>query len=423
MDGSDCREYLTADFGCANLRLSVFQPLTIRPMTARLPDTLSIVRELIARPSVSCTDPHFDQSNLEVIHLLAGWLESAGFTVEIEAVAQGKANLIATLGDVGNPDGLVLSGHTDTVPYDLDQWTLDPFKATERNNRIYGLGSADMKSFFALAIAAAQRFSPKDLRQPLIILATADEESSMCGVKALVKQSRRLGRYAVIGEPTGLRPIRMHKGVMLESIRVRGQSGHSSDPSLGANAIEGMYAVLTELLAFRAELRQGFRNPVFKVDYPTLNLGSIHGGDNPNRICAHCETQIDIRPLPGMDLDELHQTLLRRLRPILAGAPGLSLEVHKLFDGLPPFETPADAEIVRTSERLTGKPAAAVAFGTEAPFLSRLGLETVVMGPGSIDQAHQPDEYLALDQIEPTIDLLGRLIERFCVMPHSNLTS
>jgi len=388
-------------------------------MTARLPDTLSMVRELIAKPSVSCTDPHFDQSNLEVIHLLAGWLETLGFKVEIEAVAQGKANLIGTLGDAGNPDGLVLSGHTDTVPYDLDQWTLDPFKATESKNRLYGLGSADMKSFFALAIAAAQRFSAKDLRQPLIILATADEESSMCGVKALVRQRRRLGRYAVIGEPTGLQPIRMHKGVMLESIRVRGHSGHSSDPSLGANAIEGMYAVLTELLAFRDELRKNYRNPVFTVDYPTLNLGSIHGGDNPNRICAHCETQIDIRPLPDMDLDELHQTLVSRLEPVLASAPGLSLEVHKLFDGLPPFETPADAEIVQTSEQLTGKPAAAVAFGTEAPFLSRLGLETVVMGPGSIDQAHQPDEYLALDQIGPTIDLLGKLIERFCVMPHS----
>jgi len=387
-------------------------------MTAKLPDTLSMMRDLIARPSVSCTDPHFDQSNLEVIHLLAGWLETLGFRIEIETVAERKANLIATLGDAGNPNGLVLSGHTDTVPYDLERWTFDPFAATERDHRLYGLGSADMKSFFALAIAAARRYSAKDLRQPLTILATADEESSMCGVKALVEEQKRLGRYAVIGEPTSLQPIRVHKGVMLESIRVRGQSGHSSDPALGANAIDGMYAVLTELLAFRAELQSRYRNPVFKVDYPTLNLGSIHGGDNPNRICAHCETQIDIRPLPGMDLEELHQTLVSRLEPALAASPRLSLEIQKLFDGLPPFETPADAEIIRTCEQLSGKPATSAAFGTEAPFLSRLGLETVVMGPGNIEQAHQPDEYLALDQIQPTIDLLSRLIERFCAVPH-----
>jgi len=389
-------------------------------MTSKLPDTRSMVRELIARPSVSCTDPHFDRSNLEVIHLLAGWLETLGFKVEIEAVRERKANLIATLGDAGNPDGLVLSGHTDTVPYDLDQWTVDPFKLTERDERWYGLGSADMKSFFALAIAAARHYSAKDLQQPLVILATADEESSMCGVKALVREHKRLGRYAVIGEPTSLRPIRVHKGVMMESIRVRGQAGHSSDPSLGASAVEGMHAVLTELLAFRAELQARYRNPLFEVDYPTLNLGSIHGGDNPNRICAHCETQIDIRPLPGMDLDELHRTLVSRLQSVLAGEPRLSLEVQPLFDGLPPFETSADAEIVKISERLTGKPATAAAFGTEAPFLSRLGLETLVMGPGSIDQAHQPDEYLALDQIRPTIDLIGKLIDRFCVTPHIN---
>lgn len=392
-------------------------------MIAKPPGTLSMMRELIARPSVSCTDPHFDQSNLEVIHLLADWLETLGFRIEIEAVGRQKANLIAALGDGGNPNGLVLSGHTDTVPYDLNQWTFDPFKAQEHSNRLYGLGSADMKSFFALAIAAARRYCAKDLRQPLVILATADEESSMCGVRALMEANKRLGRYAVIGEPTSLRPIRLHKGVMMESITVRGQAGHSSDPALGASAIEGMHAILAELLVFRRELQAQYRNPLFKVDYPTVNLGSIHGGDNPNRICAHCETQIDIRPLPGMDLGELHQSLVRRLEPVLAATPRLTLEIHPLFDGLPPFETPADARMVRTCEHLTGETAGAVAFGSEAPFLTRLGLETIVMGPGSIDQAHQPDEYLSLDQIPPTIALLSSLIEQFCISPDSDTPS
>ncbi len=389
-------------------------------MTRPIPDTLAMIRALIALPSVSCTDPHHDQGNLPVIHLLAEWLEPLGFQVEIMPVGANKANLVARLGGAADqPGGLVLSGHTDTVPCNPELWSSDPFRATERDGRIYGLGSCDMKSFFALAIEAAIRHRAKDYRQPLVILATADEESSMSGARALLAHNRRLGRQAVIGEPTGLKPIRMHKGVMMEAIAVRGRSGHSSDPALGANAIDGMHAILGELLAFRAELKAGHRNPAFKVDYPTLNLGSIHGGDNPNRICGQCETQIDIRPLPGMDLDALHRALEARLEPVLAGYPGLSLEVRRLFDGLPPFETPADAEIVRSCEEFAGHGAGAVAFGTEAPFLSRLGMRTVVMGPGHIDQAHQPDEYLPLEHIDPTIDILGRLIGRFCLQPEA----
>lgn len=385
-------------------------------MRHSLPDTLAMIRALIAQPTVSCTDPGYDLSNRPVIDLLAEWAEGLGFRTEIRPVGAGKANLIASLGGPGDqPGGLVLSGHTDTVPCNPELWTSDPFTATERDGRLYGLGSADMKSFFALALEAAARFRAKDLKRPLVILGTADEESSMSGARALLAENRRLGRYAVIGEPTGLKPVRMHKGVMTEAVVVKGRAGHSSDPSLGANAIEGMYAVLRELLAFRAELKALHRNPAFAVDYPTLNFGSLHGGDNPNRICGRCELQIDIRPLPGMDLEQLHRTLADRLAPLLTGQPGLSLELRRLFEGLPAFETAADSEMVRTCEALSGTAAGAVAFGTEAPFLSRLGLETVVLGPGHIDQAHQPDEYLPLEHIRPGVDLLGRLIERFCV--------
>ncbi|WP_077730398.1 acetylornithine deacetylase [Methylocaldum sp. 14B] len=388
-------------------------------MNRAIPETLEMIGALIERPSVSCTDPHYDQSNLAVIHLLAEWLDGLGFSVEIRAIGDRKANLIATLGSREDPTGLVLSGHTDTVPCDPELWSSDPFKAVEKDGRIYGLGSADMKSFFALALEAANRFEAKDFRHPLVILATADEESSMSGVKSLVADNVKLGRYAVIGEPTGLKPIRMHKGVMLESIVVRGKAGHSSDPSLGANAIDGMHAVLSELLAFRAELRARHRNPAFKVDYPTLNLGSIHGGDNPNRICAHCETQIDIRPLPGMELEDLHEKLVKRLEPVLAQANGLSLEIRRMFEGLPPFESDANGEIVRCCEELSGYDSGAVAFGTEAPFLKRLGLQTVVMGPGHIEQAHQPDEYLPMTHIRAGTDILSRLIERFCIRPEA----
>lgn len=237
----------------------------------------------------------------------------------------------------------------------------------------------------------------------------------MSGARRLVDQNRRLGRYAVIGEPTGLRPIRMHKGVMMEAITVRGRSGHSSDPSLGANALEGMHAVLGALLTWRSELRERWRNPAFAVDHPTLNLGVIRGGDNPNRICGCCETQIDIRPLPGMSLDDLHDGLQARLAHELAAFPGLMLDVRRLFPGLPPFETPVDSDMVRSCEALSGQSAAAVAFGTEAPFFSQLGMETLVMGPGRIEQAHQPDEYLPLDHIKPGLGIISGLIERFCL--------
>jgi acetylornithine deacetylase len=272
-----------------------------------------------------------------------------------------------------------------------------------------------MKSFLALAIEAASRFRADDLCHPLVILATADEESSMSGARLLAERERRLGRYCVIGEPTGMQPVRMHKGVMMEAIEIIGRAGHSSDPGLGANAIDGMHAVLSELIGLRADWREAHTNPLFKVPFPTLNLGSIHGGDNPNRICGQCSLQIDVRPLPGMAIGQLRSTLREHLAKALSAYPDLRWQLRPLFDGLPPFETPADAVLIETCEAITGQPAIAVAFGTEAPYFSQLGMETVVMGPGHIEQAHQPDEYLPLAHVAPCLKIAGRLIERFCV--------
>jgi acetylornithine deacetylase len=387
-------------------------------MARELPSVAEMIGVLVGEPSISSADPRHDQSNLGVIHRLAEWAEGLGFRVEIDPVGPNKANLIATLGASPAADvtgGLVLSGHTDTVPCDPELWASDPFLATERDGRIYGLGSADMKSFFALILAAASVFQARDLRRPLVLLGTADEESSMSGARQLLAQQRRLGRQAVIGEPTGLKPIRMHKGVLMESIRVRGRAGHSSDPALGANAIVGMHAMIGELLAYQQTLREQHHNPAFAVDHPTLNLGAIHGGDNPNRICGACEMLIDIRPLPGMNIENLRDRLQERLASTLANHPGLSLEVNRLFAGVPPFENPADSDLTKTCEDLSGQAAGAVAFGTEAPFFSELGLETIVLGPGYIDQAHQPDEFLPLAHIKPTLRVLDGLIRRYCL--------
>jgi acetylornithine deacetylase len=377
-----------------------------------------MMRALIGTPSVSSTNNTHDQSNLPIIHLLADWLESHGFNVTIQPLIgqAGKANLVATIGPAHKgADGLILSGHTDTVPYDDSHWQQDPFKLTEKDNNFYGLGSTDMKSFFALAIETAAKFNASDFKRPLTILATADEESAMSGAQALTKEQLQHAKYAVIGEPTGLTPVRMHKGVMMESIVVTGHAGHSSNPHLGASATEGMYQVINELLRWREELQTKHNNPVFDVASPTMNIGSIHGGDNPNRICSHCETQIDIRPLPGMDIDALRADLQKKLSKVLPEDSKLKLAYQPIFRGVPPFETAADAKLTRMIESISGKTAQSVAFGTEAPYLSSLGIDTIVMGPGNIDQAHQPNEYIPSNQIVPYCNFLQTLIKNICI--------
>ena len=378
------------------------------------PTLIEMMRHLIGSPSVSSVSPEWDKSNAQVIDHLAGWCESLGFRVEHLPIAghPGKFNLVASAGT--GPEGLVLSGHTDTVPYDEARWSSDPFRLTEREDRWYGLGTCDMKGFFAVALEAISDLDLSSLKHPLILVATADEESSMCGAKALVDTHRRLGRHAVIGEPTGMRPVRLHKGIGMEAIRLTGRSGHSSDPALGINALDGMYLAMAELIDWRSELQQRYRNPLFAVDVPTINLGHIHGGDNPNRICAHCELHFDIRPLPGMDLAELRGEIDRRIGARLQDS-GLHFERVSLFEGIPAMETPAQSPIIQAAEALTGYAAGAVAFGTEGPYLNALGMQTVIMGPGSIEQAHQPDEFLALEQIEPAKRILRGLIRRFCM--------
>ncbi len=388
-------------------------------MTTTYPSLIELISGLVALPSISSVQPQLDQSNLAVVERLANWAEALGFGCEVLPVpgAGGHYNLIATLGS--GPGGLVLAGHTDTVPCNPELWHSDPFTLSERDGRLYGLGTADMKSFLALALEAVRQLRPTGLTAPLTLLATADEESSMSGARALAAAGRppglSWGRHAIIGEPTGLRPVRMHKGMLMEGVRITGQSGHSSDPALGNNALEGMHRVLGALLTWRDELQRRERNPLFKVPVATLNPGAIHGGDNPNRICGDCELHYDLRALPGMDYGELREDLHARLSGSIEGS-GLGIEFLSLMDPVPAMDTPADAAIVLAAERLTGHRAEAVAFGTEAPFLNALGMDTIVLGPGDIEQAHQPDEYLALDRLQPTVTLLKDLIQRFCLM-------
>jgi acetylornithine deacetylase len=381
-------------------------------MSKKLPDTREMITRLIATPSVSCTHASLDMSNSAVIDMLANWTEDIGFSLERQAVSPGKYNLIATVGS--GSDGLVLSGHTDTVPCDDKLWDSDPFELYEADDRFYGLGSCDMKSFIALAISATQAFDLSKLKRPLTLVATADEESTMNGAKLIADNGRKLGSYCVIGEPTNLTPIRQHKGCISISIKLLGQSGHASDPSLGNNALEGMNEVMNALLSYRDGLQHQYNDPAFTIPTPTMNLGHIHGGDNSNRICGSCELLVDIRFLPGMSM----QTLLSNVQEIthtIADQRKLGYDCQLLGNGVQSMDTTEASEITKYLTAITGKRSGSVAFGTEAPYFNSMQTDTIVMGPGSINQAHQPNEFLPIDQIDPTIRLLEGLIQKFCI--------
>jgi len=392
-------------------------------MKKQLPSLMTMLSEIIATPSISSPSDVYDTSNQAVIEKLHSWLSDLGFQCEAIPVpdsngsqSKNKFNLIATLGS--GDGGLVLAGHTDTVPCNENLWNSDPFTLTEVDNKLYGLGTTDMKSFFPIVIEAIKLCLQQgldkntNLKQPIIILATADEETTMAGARSLVTQGRPKARHAIIGEPTNLTPAIAHKGMMMESIRIEGHSGHSSDPSLGVNAMEAMHSAMTSLLAWRDHLQVKHQNPLFSIPVPTLNLGCIHGGDNPNRICGVCELQFDIRPLPGMSIEELRNEITQWLKPIEQQYPGISLNVNP---GLPPFSGDENCEIVNIVETLTGQKAMSVAFGTEAPYYQQLGIQPVILGPGGIAQAHQPNEFLELNTLQPMIEIVKGAITQLCL--------
>ena len=389
---------------------------------AQLPAFQDMLTTLVGCPSVSSTDADHDRSNLAVIEHLADWLAALGFDTSLEPLPErpDKANLIARRGGDGRttaegaaPAGLVLAGHTDTVPFDERLWASDPFRLQDADNRFYGLGACDMKGFFPLVLEALRRYGDQPLNAPLTIVATSDEESTMAGARALRKADTLRAAAAVVGEPTGLMPVYAHKGIMMVSIALQGASGHSSDPGLGCNALDAMHQVMSELIALRSELAERYQHPGFAVQVPTMNLGCLHAGDNPNRICGHAELQIDLRLLPGMDCDATLDLLRQRIEPI-ADRCGPSLSIAPFYPPVPALETPVDAPLVRYLEQASGQRAGTVAFGTEGPFFQSLGMETVIFGAGSIDQAHQPNEFLAHAQIEPAIGILHDLIGHYC---------
>tara|TARA_R110002072_G_scaffold1369_17_gene11464 strand:- start:1983 stop:3131 length:1149 start_codon:yes stop_codon:yes gene_type:complete len=382
-------------------------------MAVTTPEFQEMVQSIVATPSVSSTMPQFDQSNQAMVDLLANWLAPLGFDIQLQPIPEypGKVNLIATLGK--GRDGLLLSGHTDTVPFDADLWQSDPFLLKTEGERWYGLGVCDMKSFFAMCIAAVDGIDPRKLKHPIVILGTADEESCMSGARALTLEGLSFPKFALIGEPTGLVPINKHKSIAMLGLRIRGSSGHSSNPALGNNALDVTGPVLMELCKFRDDMATSYQDTSFEVAVPTLNLGCIHGGDNPNRICDHVDLSFDLRLLPGMNDLAIVDAIADRIRPMIE-KQGLEMEIAPLHPPIPAFSNNRD-NLIKACIEASGHQAETVAFATEAPFLEALGIETVVMGAGSIDQAHQPNEFLDVAQIDPSIAIIRALIQKYCL--------
>ncbi len=271
-----------------------------------------------------------------------------------------------------------------------------------------------MKGFFALILEALKQLPLTQMKRPLYILASADEETTMNGAKAFAANTAIKPEFAIIGEPTSLRPVYMHKGHMAQGIRVTGRSGHSSDPAKGLNAIEVMHLIIGRLLKLKQHLSEHYREDAFSVPYPTMNFGHVHGGDAANRICGCCDLHLDIRPLPGLALTDLQLMLQQYLQPVCEQFPG-SVSISELYPGSEPFADDRDSPWSQLVASLAGQAPQVVNYATEAPYIRQLGCHTLVLGPGSMEQAHQPDEYLDTAQIKPMINLLKQLIYHACI--------
>jgi acetylornithine deacetylase len=368
---------------------------------------------IIKTPSISAFDENIDQTNRPLIDILAGWFGDLGFSITIQAVpgTRNKFNMLAKIGS--GEGGLLLCGHSDTVPFDEGRWQSDPFKVKRVDGKLFGLGSCDMKGFFAFILEALKTIPLNKLNKPLYVLATADEETSMAGARFFAEQQMIKPSMAIIGEPTELIPIYKHKGHIAKSLDVQGKAGHSSDPEKGVNAIEIMYQAIGQLMDLQSRLKTQFHDEAFSVPYVTMNLGHVHGGDAENRICGHCKLNFDMRVVPELSDEQALAMIDEALAPVFAKYPSrLSLDL--MYPTAPAFACRDEQNILALVEQLTGKKHQSANYATEAPFINQLGCDTIILGPGSIDQAHQPDEYISLDYINPTVHILQQMINRVC---------
>jgi acetylornithine deacetylase len=377
----------------------------------------AMIERLIAFNTVS------RDSNLGLIEWVRDYLQGFGAKTRLTHDASGKkANLFATLGDSKKP-GLVLSGHTDVVPVDGQNWDTDPFAATERDGRLYARGSADMKGFIGIILAQAPKFiaalNDNRLEAPLHYALSYDEEVGCLGVRGLIADLEEQGirpAGCVVGEPTSMQPIIAHKGTHRFRCAVHGREAHSSYVTHGVNAIEyaARLVVFIRQLADRlAQLEQ--RDYGFTVPYSTLSTGLIQGGIAANVVPKDCVFQFDMRTLPQAKPDALYQEIHRyaevlaaEMRGIDASA-GIDLQWVSQTVGLAAAESDA---IVQWAMQLSRNPTVGkVSYGTEAGLFQKMGVPTVICGPGDIAEAHRPNEFVALDQLAQCETFMDRILE------------
>lgn len=362
---------------------------------------LELARTLVRMDTVSA------HSNLELIHLVRDELKRLGVTARLTFNAdKTKANLFATLGE-GKPAGLILSGHTDTVPWDGQDWRTDPLDPVVQDGMMFGRGSADMKSFIALAVAHAPDFLRGDAPFAIHLAFSYDEEVGCFGVRELIADMREAGvrpLACIIGEPTGMVPAIAHKGVYRYRCCVRGKEAHSSLTPQSVNAIE-MGARLISKLRDMAEAFEHSerRYDGFDVPFSTASVGQFHGGIADNVVPREAEFRYEFRDLPTADARAMQQELVEHARSLEAGMQRVAPDAGFRFETIcevPSFLGSATDDVTRLAQRLAGANGTTqVAFGTEAGIFKQAGIPTVVCGPGSIEQAHQPDEYVTLEQL------------------------
>lgn len=365
------------------------------------PYALELAQALVRMNTVS------HNSNLELIHFIRDILSKLGVKSRLTYNAEKtKANLFATLGE-GKPAGVILSGHTDTVPWDGQDWTMDPLSALVKNGNLYGRGSADMKAFIGIAVSHAEQFLNSDAPFALHFAFSYEEEIGCFGVKELIADLRDEGikpLACIVGEPTSMVPAIAHKGVYRYKCCVRGKEAHSSLTPQSVNAIEMAARVVSRL----RDMGEGFeknepRFEGFDVPFSTTSVGQFHGGIADNVVPRDAEFRYEFRDLPTANAAQMQaevvayaQSLEPRMKAV-APAAGFGFET---ICEIPSFLGSKEDPVTRLAQELSGEAGTTlVAFGTEAGLFKNAGISTVVCGPGSIQQAHQPDEYVSLAQL------------------------
>ncbi|HZS82483.1 MAG TPA: acetylornithine deacetylase [Stellaceae bacterium] len=367
------------------------------------PATIEILRRLVGFDTVSA------RSNLELIRWVADYLDGHGIASRLTYDEGGnKANLFATIGPAEAGGGVILSGHTDVVPVEGQPWDSDPFALVERDGKLYARGAADMKSFIAIALALVPEFKARALKRPIHFAFSFDEEVGCNGVHHLIEdlpQGKARPRLVIIGEPTLMAVANAHKGSYVFRTTVTGLEAHSSTPQRGVNAIFAASEIIQFIAGLAAEARAAAEpESGFVPPYTSFNIGMIGGGTAHNIIARECAFTWEFRTLPGRDPEAIRrrveefaaQDLLPRLRQVHAGA-SIATEAVALVPGLVPEPQSPAVDLAR---QLTGaNDTTVIAFGTEAGIFQAAGIPAVICGPGSIDEAHKPNEFIALEQI------------------------